>query len=188
MSKNRNNQFPFLKKKQKKNIYHSHKRVKKHRSYIYVHVNSKMWCFFFLCSSVLRRCRHQTPNFSFAEPRTMSGIEQGHVGTGEYIFLHKTHIQSLLSIMTGRWKVEGSERSDAPPSISVKETSLLTEWEKCSQVAKARWRLWEKQSFAFIFEASTSLWLSERLQNRGDSDKASTKANYPSSRLRKRKE
>lgn len=72
-------------------------------------------------------------------------------GAGKYIFLYKTHIQSLLSIMTEGWKVEGSDPSDAAPSIAVKETPLLTEWEKRTQVARVRWRLWETQSFAFIF-------------------------------------
>lgn len=48
--------------------------------------------------------------------------------------------------------MEGGEPSDATPSLAVKETPLLSEWERRTQVARVRWRLRETQSFAFIFE------------------------------------
>lgn len=89
--------------------------------------------------------------------------------TGEYIFLYKTHIRSLLSIMTEGWKVEGSEPSDAAPSIAVKETPLLTEREKRTKVARVRWRLLYDRfilHYIHIYITCTSFWLWQRLQNR----------------------
>lgn len=58
----------------------------------------------------LRAATLLPPNttFSFAEPRTMSGIKQGHVGTGEYIFLHKnTHPEFAFNNGGGGGGVKG---------------------------------------------------------------------------------